>query len=128
MNGLLDRIGDTNKMSAISSTDERLFKTLANADVVDVSRMDAVREMEQDEESYYESQVEEASAPNAPPHPAPSRFDSIVNEHLERRSKAPSAHSVSSVRRQAPAAPPMPPMPPMPGMSGGRDDDMLAKQ
>ena len=120
-------------MSTISSTDERLFKTLANADVVDVARMDAVKEMDHEgedrDDSYadFDSQIQEQP---------PSRFDSIVNEHMmERRSrvstKGPqSTHSVSSVRNHPQATSSKPPMPPMPPMPMGRDsnDDMLAKQ
>ena len=115
-------------MSTISSTDERLFKTLANADVVDVSRMDTVREVAGDGE---EADSEYESEPPGFPHPptAPSRFDSVVNEHMERRSKPPSAvPSVSSVRRGAPLPVSHGGLPPMPPMGGPSGDDMLAKQ
>lgn len=119
-------------MSSISSTDERLFKTLANTDVVDVNRMDAVREMpfEHDDGGSYEEEEEEEETEAQRPPPAMSHFDSVVNEHMARRSVR--AESISSVRqaRRATPAPNMPSVPPMPPMPPGRDspDDMLAKQ
>ena len=142
-------------MSTVSSTDAKLFKTLANAEFADVNRMDhmpVVKEQTYDQEyeggQGFDAAASETSYPDyggpmgyedgyglpptaVPPQPQrQSQFDSVVSEELLRRKNPPSVstNAVPQPHRPAEAAQ-AGAMSQMPMFTKNvPPDDMLAKQ